>query len=106
MPPVVVDVRAAEDLRDVVHRAVQAVAEGKLVVFPTETVYGLAAQALQPEAVRRLSEVKGREEGHPLTLAIKSAEEARDYAPDMSLLAFRLARRCWPGPSAASRSSP
>ena len=37
MPPVVVDVRAAEDLRDVVHRAVQAVAEGKLVVFPTET---------------------------------------------------------------------
>ena len=98
MPPVVVDVRAAEDLRDVVHRAVQAVAEGKLVVFPTETVYGLAAQALQPEAVRRLSEVKGREEGHPLTLAIKSAEEARDYAPDMSLLAFRLARRCWPGP--------
>ncbi len=46
MPPVVIDVRAAEDLRDVVHLAVQAVAEGKLVVFPTETIYGLAARAL------------------------------------------------------------
>ncbi len=98
MPPLVIDVRRAEDLRDVVHRAVQALAEGKLVVFPTETVYGLAARALDPEAVDRLVRVKGRKEGHPLTLAIKSAEEARDYVPDLSPLAQRLARRCWPGP--------
>ena len=98
MPAVVVDIRRAEDIRDVVHRAVQAVAEGKLVVFPTETVYGLAARALDWHAVQRLVHVKGREEGHPLTLAIRSAEEARDYAPDMSPLAQRLARRCWPGP--------
>jgi len=98
MPPVVIDVRACEDRRDVVHQAVQAVAEGKLVVFPTETVYGVAARALDGEAVERLMEVKGREAGHPLTLAIRSAEEARDYAPDLSPLAQRLARRCWPGP--------
>ncbi|MFH1267716.1 MAG: L-threonylcarbamoyladenylate synthase, partial [Planctomycetota bacterium] len=98
MPPVVIDVRACEDRRDVVHQAVQAVAEGKLVVFPTETVYGVAARALDGEAVERLIEVKGREAGHPLTLAIRSAEEARDYAPDLSPLAQRLARRCWPGP--------
>jgi len=68
------------------------------VVFPTETVYGLAARALDAEAVTRLLEVKGRAADNPLTLAIKSAEEARDYAPDMSPLAERLARRCWPGP--------
>ena len=98
MPPLVIDVRAAEDLRDVVHRAVQAVAEGKLVVLPTETVYGLAARALDPQAVERLLKVKGRAKGRPLTLAIRSADEARDYAPDMSPLARRLARRCWPGP--------
>ncbi|MEN6498767.1 MAG: Sua5/YciO/YrdC/YwlC family protein, partial [Thermoguttaceae bacterium] len=60
MPPVVIDVRAADDVRDVVHRAVQAVAEGKLVVFPTETVYGVAARALDAEAVDRLFQVKGR----------------------------------------------
>lgn len=85
-------------MRDVVHRAVQALAEGKLVGFPTETVYGVAARALDETAVARLSEIKSREPGHPLTLAIRSAEEARDYAPDMSTLARRLARRCWPGP--------
>ncbi len=98
MPPVLIDVRAAEDLRDVVHLAVQAVAEGRLVVFPTETVYGVAARALDADAVARLLQVKGRKSGHPLALAIKNIEEARDYVPDMSPLAQRLARRCWPGP--------
>ncbi len=98
MPPFVIDVRAAEDARDVVHRAVQALAEGRLVAFPTETVYGLAAQALDACAVARLLAVKRRKKGHPVTLAIRSLEEALDYAPDMSPLARRLARRCWPGP--------
>ena len=45
-----------------------------------------------------LIEAKGRPDGQPLTLAIRSADEARDYAPDMGRLAQRLARRCWPGP--------
>ena len=98
MPPVVIDVRAAKDTRDVVHRAVQAVVEGKLVAFPTETVYGLAANALDEEAVVRLLEIKGRQRGHPLALAIKDSESARDYAPNMGRLAQRFARRCWPGP--------
>lgn len=98
MPPVLIDVRQADDMRDVVHRAVQALTEGKLVAFPTETVYGVAARALDEQAVGRLLEVKGRQAGHPLTLAIRSADEARDYVPDMSPLAQRLARRCWPGP--------
>ena len=52
MPPVVIDIRSAEDSRDVVHRAVQALAEGKLVALPTETVYGLAASALDERADR------------------------------------------------------
>ena len=98
MPAAVIEIANVEDWRDVVHRAVQALAEGQLVAFPTETVYGLAASALDQRAVGRLLEFKGRRPGHPLTLAIRSADEARDYVPDMSPLAQRLARRCWPGP--------
>jgi protein-tyrosine phosphatase len=98
MPPVVIDIRSAEDSRDLVHRAVQTLAEGKLVAFPTETVYGLAASALDADAVERLLSVKGRATGHPLALAVKSLDDALDYAPEMPMLAQRLARRCWPGP--------
>lgn len=98
MPPVVIDVNGAEDSRDVVHRAVQALAEGKIAALPTETVYGLAASALKKHAVQRLLDVKGRREGNPLALAIKSADEAEDYVPTMPPLGVRLARRCWPGP--------
>ena len=98
MPPVVIDVRNAEDARDVIHRAVQALAEGRLVAFPTETVYGIGASACLPEAVERLRKLKDRNHHSPFALAIKSAEEAIDFVPDMSPLARRLARRCWPGP--------
>ena len=98
MPPVVIDIRSADDVRDVVHRAVQALVEGKLVALPTETVYGLAVSALDESAVRRLVDAKGRDVGHPLTLAVKSADDALDYVPDFSPVAQRLARRCWPGP--------
>ena len=98
MAPAVIDLRRTDDPQDVVHRAVQALAEGKLIAVPTETVYGLAASALNPEAVARLSAVKNRSVGQPFTLAIKSADEASDYVPQLSTLGERLARRCWPGP--------
>jgi protein-tyrosine phosphatase len=98
MPPVVIDLHRTEDTRDVVHRAVQALVEGKLVAFPTETVYGLAASALSEKGVARLLAAKNRAVGHPLALAVKSAEDAEDYVPDICPLGRRLARRCWPGP--------
>ena len=98
MAPVVIDVRKAEDIRDVVHRAVQALVEGKLVAFPTETVYGVAASALNEAAVGQLIKLKARKEGHPLALAVKSADEAWDYVPGAGRIGRRLARRCWPGP--------
>ena len=101
MPAKVIDVakaRTAGDLRDVVHRAVQALSEGHVVGFPTETVYGLAASALDEQAVERLAQSKGRAANHPFALAVKSLHDALDYVPDMSPLAQRLARRCWPGP--------
>lgn len=98
MPPTVIDVARADDARDVVHRAVQALAEGQLVGLPTETVYGIAASATHPDAVARLAEAKGCSETARFALAVKSAEDAEDYAPRMNAMARRLARRCWPGP--------
>lgn len=98
MPPQVIQLRNAADRRDVVHRAVEALAAGQLVVFPTETVYGLAATALDADAVDRLSEVKGRGANAPYALALKSYEDAHDYISHFEGVAGRLARRCWPGP--------
>lgn len=98
MPAAVIDLNKTEDERDVVHRAVQALAEGKIVAFPTETVYGLAASALHEKAVHRLAELKGRQAGHPFSLAITGADAALDYCPQMSVVGQRLTRRCWPGP--------
>jgi tRNA threonylcarbamoyl adenosine modification protein (Sua5/YciO/YrdC/YwlC family) len=98
MPPAVIDLRNAEDWRDVVHCTVQTLAEGGVAALPTETVYGLAASALDENAVGRLLALKERTAQKPLTLAIKSTDEARDYAPDLCPLGLRLARRCWPGP--------
>lgn len=98
MAPIHIDLKTTDDPRDVVHRAVQALAEGKIIAVPTETVYGLAASALNAAAVKRLAELKGCESGDPLALAIKSAESVQDFIPNLPPLAQRLARRCWPGP--------
>ncbi|MCA9237794.1 MAG: threonylcarbamoyl-AMP synthase [Planctomycetales bacterium] len=98
MPPVVINLRKADDSRDVVHRAVQTLSEGKLVVFPTETVYGVGALARSAKAVARIYDAKGRGQDAPLALAIRGVEDALDYAPRLNARAERLARRCWPGP--------
>jgi protein-tyrosine phosphatase len=98
MPHVLPDPRSADDERDMVDRAVRALAEGKLVAFPTETVYGIAADASQETAVARLLQIKGRRPGQPLTLAVKNAAAAFDFCPDLSPVGRRLGRRCWPGP--------
>ncbi|MGL4512096.1 MAG: L-threonylcarbamoyladenylate synthase [Lacipirellulaceae bacterium] len=98
MPPLVIDVARSEDIRDVVHRTVQSLAEGKLVAVPTETVYGIAALATDADAVQRLVKAKGRNSPLPFALAVKSADDAEDYAPHWGPIARRLARRCWPGP--------
>ncbi|HAY82337.1 MAG TPA: threonylcarbamoyl-AMP synthase [Planctomycetaceae bacterium] len=96
--PSILETHNATDVRDVVHRTVEAIAAGKVVAVPTETVYGLAANALNEEAVDRLLAAKGRPVGQPLALAVKSVDDALDYVPDMSVIGTRLARRCWPGP--------
>ncbi len=98
MPPIVIHPGSADEARDAVHHAVQALAEGQLVVFPTETVYGVAASAARPEAVEGLLAAKQRPSGQVCTLAIDHPDAVLDYAPGLSVVAQRLARRGWPGP--------
>ena len=99
MPPMVIDLRRTDDSRDVVHRAVQALAEGRAVAFPTETDYVVAVNSRHVEAVERLGCLAAERPGEPrLSLALKSADEALDWAPCLSPLGQRLSRRCWPGP--------
>ena len=99
MPPMVIDLRRSEDARDVVHRAVQALAEGRCVAFPTETDYVVAASGRSAEAAATLVAIATRRDGEPLlSLALKSAEEALDWAPRITAVGRRIARRCWPGP--------
>jgi protein-tyrosine phosphatase len=95
--PEVLDWRSA-DQRLLVHRAAQALADGGVVAFPTDTVYTVAASALIPEAVERLRRAVRRPDDRPLTLAVGGPAEALDWVPRMGPLGRRLARRCWPGP--------
>ncbi len=81
-----------------VHEAGAALARGELVVFPTETVYGLGASAVSHEAIDALSRLKNRQPGKPFTLHIPHPNQAETYAGPLSPVARRLARRAWPGP--------
>jgi L-threonylcarbamoyladenylate synthase len=79
--------RAAEHLRD-----------GSLVAFPTETVYGLGADAANPEAVRRIFAAKGRPADHPVIVHLGDAAQLTRWARSVPAVALRLAEAFWPGP--------
>ncbi|MFO1066456.1 MAG: Sua5/YciO/YrdC/YwlC family protein, partial [Pirellulales bacterium] len=96
----ILDWKRSEDPRDVVHVVVQALAEGRLVLLPTETSYLLAAGGLNESAVQRLMQFPGRIANQPLTLLLRSPDEVVDYATKMSPVAKRVAARGWPGPLA------
>ena len=76
----------------------EALRNGKLVVFPTETVYGLGADATNKDAVARIYQVKGRPSDHPLIVHISSAAHLDKWASDIPEYAIKLARSFWPGP--------
>jgi len=74
--------------------------QGRLVAFPTETVYGLGADASNPDAVRRIFQAKGRPADHPLIVHIPSVDSLNDWALTVPDAAQQLAARFWPGPLA------
>ena len=76
----------------------KALQDGKLVAFPTETVYGLGADAESEEAVARIYQAKGRPADHPLIVHIASKEQMRDWVKTIPAYASALATAYWPGP--------
>lgn len=83
---------------EVMARAASVIRRGGLVGMPTETVYGLAGNALDPAAVARIYSTKGRPQHSPLIVHVASAEEARALASEWPAMAQALAERFWPGP--------
>lgn len=81
-----------------IEKAAGIIRSGGLVAFPTETVYGLGANALDAEAVRSIYELKGRPPTSPLIVHVASIEGARELAAEWPEEAERLARDYWPGP--------
>lgn len=79
-------------------RAVDLLRDGKLVAFPTETVYGLGADASNPAAVRRIFEAKGRPDDHPVIVHVADIDAAERWSSSMPDEARALAEAFWPGP--------
>jgi L-threonylcarbamoyladenylate synthase len=81
-----------------VDQALDILRSGGLVAIPTETVYGLAADASNPSAVARIFAAKGRPTNHPLIVHIADADLLDQWAADVPKVAQRLTSACWPGP--------
>ena len=84
--------------QDEIRAAAALLRAGKTVAFPTETVYGLGAHAMNQEGVRRVFTIKGRPTNHPLIVHLATAEWLNDWARDISTPARLLAEAFWPGP--------
>ncbi|MEB3287691.1 MAG: L-threonylcarbamoyladenylate synthase [Vampirovibrionales bacterium] len=84
--------------QDEISAAVSLLKQGKLVAMPTETVYGLAADAKNPVAVKRLYDVKGRPGNHPVIVHLPSSNQLAGWARDIPEVAWCLAEAFWPGP--------
>jgi len=83
---------------DAVQAAAKTLLQGNLVAFPTETVYGLGADALNKQTVARIYEVKGRPADHPLIIHLHSMQVMGQWVEDVPEYAIALARDFWPGP--------
>ena len=83
---------------DAMVTAAQNLMAGNLVAFPTETVYGLGADACNADAVARIYSAKGRPADHPLIVHVASMDALGDWADDVPGYAISLARDFWPGP--------
>lgn len=82
----------------IIEHAKALLLEGKLVAIPTETVYGLGADAKNPKAIQRVYAVKGRPTTNPLIIHIPNQDAMSDWAIDIPIEAYRLANAFWPGP--------
>jgi L-threonylcarbamoyladenylate synthase len=95
-PPAPVNVVAADEAS--IARAVELLRAGEVVAFPTETVYGLGADAANAKAVAKIYALKGRPSAHPVIVHLGDAERLDEWAVDVSAGARKLAQAFWPGP--------
>ena len=94
----ILSTHTAELFRSAVRRAAELLRAGEIVALPTETVYGLAANALEARAVNRIYEIKGRPARNPIIVHVASLEMARRCTREWPERASRLAAAFWPGP--------
>ncbi len=81
-----------------INQAAELLRQGRLVAFPTETVYGLGADASNPEAVGKIFAAKGRPDDHPLIVHLANVDQVNDWAENISDAVWQLANAFWPGP--------
>lgn len=82
----------------IIEHAIALLLEGELVAIPTETVYGLGADAKNPDALQKVFTVKGRPSTNPLIIHLPNWDAMSDWAIDIPPEAFQLAKAFWPGP--------
>ena len=101
MTPEFIQPRTDKEQLAAARKTAQALTDGKVVIFPTETVYGVAARVTHAAAMERLRQIKGRPAGaKPFSVHIGLKEDARKYVNRMPPIAERLIRKGWPGPLA------
>src|SRR5436190_22106544 len=96
-PATVLSTHTAELFQQAVRRAAELLRAGEVIALPTETVYGLAANALDQDAVRRIFEIKGRPANNPIIVHVASVALARECVAEWPVLAEKLASAFWSG---------
>ncbi len=94
----VVQAHAEGDMTDALEQAVTIISGGGILLYPTDTIYGLGCDALNVDAVKRVFSLKQRDEAKTALVLVGDEEGVRDLAGDLTPLASRLARCFWPGP--------
>ena len=94
----IINLRGGDDLNPAIHRTAQVLREGGVILYPTDTLYGLGCLAGHPEAVKRVYAIKGKPETKPSLVLVDSVAMAGELAVEIPPLARRLMDLFWPGP--------
>lgn len=94
----IIKVNPAAPQEEAICQAAKVLIEGGLVIIPTETVYGIAANALDKKALERLYKIKNRPKDKPFSILIAQENKVREYCRDVPVAAYKLMHKFWPGP--------
>lgn len=97
-PAKIIQVDPANPIGDYIKEAAEIIKSGGLVIIPTETVYGIAANMLNAKTIERLYEIKGRPKEKRFSLHIDAKEKINHYASNIPVVAWKLIDKFWPGP--------